>query len=124
MNLNLSERRGAARLMSAWDLYAEVQRFERDQGLRDNGRRRRKGDDVRNRTGAGNTAEWAVLEMCVRTRMVVLVMCRDLRLVCRRTRLQEKRHTTRRHEADRDVGTKQEDHQQQAGEYVSSPGIK
>jgi hypothetical protein len=116
MNLNLSERRGTARLMSAWERYAEVQRFERDEGLRNDRRRWRKGDDVRDRSGAGSTAERAVLEMAVRSRVVVLVMRRNLRLVGRRTRFQQKRRTARRHEADGYISTKQEDYQQQAGE--------
>jgi hypothetical protein len=93
--------------MSAWELYAEVQRFERNKGLRNDGRGRRKGDGVRNRTGAGSSAERAVLEMTVRSRVVVLVMRRNLRLVCRRTRFQQKRRTARRHEADRHISAKQ-----------------
>ena len=63
--LNLGERRGTARLMSAWEIDAQSQGFERDEGLRINGRRRRKGDDVSNRTGGGSTAKRAVLEMSV-----------------------------------------------------------
>jgi hypothetical protein len=116
MNLNLSERRGTARLMGAWQLYAEVQQFERDEGLRNDGRRRRKGDDVGNRTGGGSAAKRAVLEMSVRSRVVVLVMRGNLCLVCCRTRFQQKRRTARRHEADGYISTKQEDYQQQAGE--------
>ena len=81
LDFNLGERRGTARLMIAWELYAEVQRFERDEGLRNDGRRRRKGDDVSNRTGGGSTAKRAVLEMSVRSRVVVPMMRRHLRLV-------------------------------------------
>jgi hypothetical protein len=101
--------------MSAWELYAEVQRFERDEGLRNDGRRRRKGDDVGNWTGAGSTAERAVLEMAVRSRVVVLVTRWNMRLVRRRARFQQKRRTARRHEADGYISTKQQDSQQQAG---------
>jgi hypothetical protein len=101
--------------MSALELYAQSQRFERDEGLRNDGRRRRKGDDVSNRTSRGSTAKRAVLEMSVRSRVVVSMMRRHLRLVCRRTHFQQKRRTARRHEADGHVGTKQEDHQQQVG---------
>jgi hypothetical protein len=113
--LNLSERRGAARLMSAREIYAQSQGFERDEGLRNDGRRRRKGDDMSNRTGRGSTAKRAVLET-VCSGVVVPVMCRHLRLVCRGTQFEQKRRTARRHEADGHVGTKQEDDQQQAGE--------
>ncbi len=65
--LNSSERRGTARLMSAWKIYAQSQGFERDEGLRNDGRRRRKGYDVSNGTGGGSTAIRAVLEMSVRS---------------------------------------------------------
>ena len=102
--------------MSAWEMYPESQAFECDEGLRNDGRRRRKGDDVRNRAGSGRTTERAVLEMSMRSRMVVPMMRGHLALVCRGTHFQQKRHTARRHEADGHVGTKQEDHQQQAGE--------
>jgi hypothetical protein len=102
--------------MSAWELYAESQGFERAKGLRDNGRRRRKGDDVSNRAGSGRTTERAVLEMTVSSRMVMPMMRGHLGLVCRGTRLQQKRRTACRHEANGYVGTKQEDYQQQAGE--------
>jgi hypothetical protein len=113
--LNLGGRGGAARLMSAWEIYAQSQRFERDEGLRNDGRRRRKGDDVSNRTGRGSTAKRAVLET-VGARVVVSMMRRRLRLIGGGTHFQQKRRTARRHEADRHIGTKQEDHQQQAGE--------
>jgi hypothetical protein len=93
--------------MSAWELNAESQRFERAEALRDNGRRGRKGDDVSNRAGGGRTTERAVLEMSVRSRMVVPMMRRHLGLVCRGTRLEQKRRTACRHEADRHIGTKQ-----------------
>jgi hypothetical protein len=103
--LNLSERRGTARLMGAWEIHAQSQGFERDEGLRNNGRRRRKNDDMSNRTGGRSTAERAVLEMGVRSRMVVPVVCGHLRLVSGRTRFQQKRRTTYRHKADGYVGT-------------------
>lgn len=113
--LNLGERRGAARLMSAWEIYAQSQGFERDEGLRSDGRRGRKGDDVSNRTSRRSAAKRAVLEaMCAR--VVVSMMRRHLCLVGAGTHFQKKRRTARRHEADGHVGTKQEHHQQQAGE--------
>jgi hypothetical protein len=105
--------------MSAWEPYTEVRSFERDHGLRSDGRRRRKGHDVSNRTGGGGAAEGAVLEMGMRrTRVVVpMIMMREhLRLVRGGTHLQHKRCAARRHEADGHVGAKQQDCQQQAGE--------
>ena len=116
LNFNLCERRGTARLMSPRELYAEVERFECDEGLRNNGRRRLKGDDVSNRTCGGCTAKRAVLEMSVRSRMVVPMMRGHLGLVCRGAHFQQKRRTARRHEADGHVGAKQQDYQQQTGE--------
>ena len=101
--------------MRAWEIDAEAQRFERDEGLRNDGCRRRKGDDVRNRTGRGSTTEGAILEVSMRSRVVVHMMCRHLRLG-HRTQFEQKRGTARRHEADGDVGTEQENYQQQAGE--------
>jgi len=124
LNLNLSERRGTARLMSAWEPYPESQGFERDEGLRNDRRRRRKGDDMRNRAGSGRTTERAVLEMSVRSRMVVPMMRAHLGQVCRGTQFQQKRRTARRHETDGHVRTKQQDYQQQPGEKVSLPRIK
>jgi hypothetical protein len=105
--------------MGAWEPYAEVRGFERDHGLRNDGRRRRKGDDVSNRTGGGSAAEGAVLEMgmrCSRVVVPMIVMPGHLRLVRGGTHFQQKRCTARRHEADGHVGTKQQDRQQQAGE--------
>jgi hypothetical protein len=102
--------------MSAWELYAEVQRFERGEGVRNDGRRRRKGDDVSNRTDGRSTAKRAVLEISVRSRVVVPMMRGPLHLVRRWTRFQKERCAARRHEADGYISTKQEDYQQQAGE--------
>ena len=116
LDFNLSERRGTARLMSAREIDAQSQGFERDEGLRNDGRRRRKGHDVSNRTGGGSTAKRAVLEMGVCSRMMVPMMRRHRRLVRGGTHFQQKRRAARRHEADGYIGTEQEDHQQQAGE--------
>jgi hypothetical protein len=121
--LNLGERRGTARRMSAWGIYAQPQGLERDEGLRNDGRRSSKGDDVSNRTGCGSTAKRAVFEI-VRARVVVSSMRRHLHLIGGRTHFQKKRRTARRHEADRHIGTKQQDYQQQAGKQVSSPRVE
>jgi len=53
--------------MSAWEICAQSRGFERDQGLGNDGRRRRKGNDVCNGTGRRSAAEGAVLEMTVRS---------------------------------------------------------
>ena len=100
--------------MSAWELYAEVQCFERDRGLRNDGRRRCKGDEVRNRTSGRSTAKRAVLEMSVCSRVLMCMMRGHLHLVRRGTRFQQERCAARRHEADGHVRTKQQDDQQQA----------
>ncbi len=67
--------------MSAWQIHAQSQGLERDAGLRNYGRRRRKSDDVGNRAGGRRTPEWAVLEMTVRSRVVVPMSAEHLRLV-------------------------------------------
>jgi hypothetical protein len=101
--------------MGPRELYTEVERFERDDGLRNDGRRRLEGDDMRNWTCGGSTAKRAVLKVSVRSRMVVPMVRGHLGLIRRGTRFQQKRRTACRHEADGHVGTKQEDYQQQAG---------
>src|SRR5271168_2912120 len=122
--LNLGEVGGATRSMGAWKIHAQSQGFERDAGLRNYGRRGRKNGDVSNRAGGRSTAEWAVLKMSVRSRMVVLRMRRHLRLVGGGTHFQQKRRTACRHEADGHIGPKQECDQQHPGAQASPPGIK
>jgi hypothetical protein len=124
LDFNLSGRRGTARLMSAWEPHAQSERFERDEELRNDGRRRRKGDDVRNRPGGGSTPERAVFEMSVRSRVVMPLMRGHLQLIRCGTQFQQKRRTACRHEADRYVSAKQQDCQQKAGEPISPPGMK
>jgi hypothetical protein len=86
--LNLSERRGTARLMSAWEINAQPHRLKGNAGLRNQRRRRRKSGDVSNRAGRRSTTEWAVLEMSMRSRVVVPMMRRHLRLVSGGTHFQ------------------------------------
>jgi hypothetical protein len=124
LKFNLGESWGTARLMSAWETDAQSQGFECDEGLREDGRRRFKGDDVRNRSRGGSAAEWAVLEMTVRSRMVMPRVRGHRHLIGRGTQFQQKRRAARRHEANRYIGAKQQGDQQQAGEYVASSGIK
>ena len=116
LDFNLSERRGTARLMSAREIDAQSQGFERDEGLRNDGRRRRERNDVRNRPGGRCATKRAVCELAVASRVVVPMMGGHLRLVSGGTHFQQERRTARRHEADGHVGPKQEDYQQQAGE--------
>jgi len=106
LNFNLSGRRGATRLMSARELHAQSQGFEGDERLEGDRRRRFKGDEVGNRTGGGSTTERAVLEMGVRSRVVVPMMRGHPHLVRLGTRFQQKRRTACRHKADGYVGTK------------------
>ena len=121
--LDLSERWGTARLVSAWEIYAQPQGLERGAGLRNYRRRRRKSDELSNRAGGRSTAKWAVLEMSVRSRVVVPMSAEHLRLVSGRTHFQQKRRTARRHEADGYIGTEQQGDQQKAGEQVASSGM-
>ena len=86
--LNLGETGGTTRSMGAWKIQAQSQGLERDAGLRNYGRRRRKSGDVSNRAGGRSTTEWAVLKMSVRARMVVPRMRRHLRLVSGRAQFQ------------------------------------
>ena len=102
--------------MSSKEIDAQPQGLEGGERLRNDGRRGREGDDMGNRTGGRSTAEWAVLEMSVRSRVVVPVVRFDLHLIGRGTHFQQERRTACRHEADRHVGAKQENRQQEAGE--------
>ena len=116
LKFNLSERWGTARLVSAWEIYAQPQGCECDEGLRKDGRRRFKGDDLRNRSRGGSAAEWAVLKMTVGSRMVMPRMRGHRHWIGRGTQFQQKRRAARRHEANRYIGAKQQGCQQQAGE--------
>lgn len=100
--------------MSPREIDAQPQGFEGGEGLRDDGSGGRKGDDVSNRTRGRSAAKWAVIEMSVRSRVVVPVVLGDL--IGRGTHFQQERCTVCRHEADGHVGTKQENRQQKAGE--------
>jgi hypothetical protein len=102
--------------MSAREIDAQSQGFERDEGLRNDGRRRRERNDVRNRPGGRCATKRTVCELAVASRVVVPMMGGRLRLVGGGTHFQQERRTARRHEADGYVGPKQEDYQQQTGE--------
>jgi hypothetical protein len=54
--------------------------------------------------------------MTVRCRIVMGMVRKTLRRVCPGAWFQQKRRTGRRHEADRDIGAKQQRRQQQAAE--------
>jgi len=124
LHFNLGGRRGAARLMGAWERYAEVQSFEHDGGAGSDGRRRFKSGDVSDRRGGWSAAERTVLEMSVRPGVVVRLMPGHLRRVSRRTRLQQKRRAARRHEACGNVGSKQQHRQQDAAQQALPPIVK
>jgi len=102
--------------MSAIEPSAESQRLEGGERARNNGCRRIEGNDVSNRTCGGCAAKRAILEMRVRSRIVMGMVRKALRRVCPGAWFQQKRRTGRRHEADRDIGTKQQRRQQQAAE--------
>jgi hypothetical protein len=116
LKFNLGESWGTASLMSAWENYDQSQGLECDKGLRNDGRRRFKGNDVRNRPRGGGAAEWAVLEMTVRSRMVMPRVRGHRHWIGGGTQLQQKRRAARRHEANRHIGAKQQGYQQQAAE--------
>jgi hypothetical protein len=65
---------------------------------------------MRNRSRAGNAAKWTEFELCMRSR-VMMQMGRHSRRD-RGTQLQRKRYAIGRHEARRDIGTKQQQGQQ------------
>ena len=73
-------------------------------------------DVMGNRTCGGRAAKRAIFEMTVRCRMVMGMVRKTLRRVCPGAWFQQKRRTGRRHEADRDIGAKQQRRQQQAAE--------
>ena len=110
--------------MGSGEIYTQSQGFECDEGLRNDGGRRFKGDDMRNRSRGRSAAEWAVLELIVRSRMMVASVRGHRHWKGRGTQFQQKRRAARRHEANRYIGAKQQRYQQQAGEYVASSGIK
>ena len=101
--------------MSPSESYAVVQRFEGDDGLRNDGRRRCKCDDVSKRTGGGRAAKRAVLEMTMRSRVLVRMMRRHRHGSGCGTQHHPERRAARRHKANGNIGPKQEGYQQQAG---------
>lgn len=73
-----------------------------------------KGDDVKNRPGSRGATKWTVFEMGVSAPVVQMMRGHRRRDSCG-TDLQLKRPAARRHEAEGNVGPKQEHRQQQAG---------
>jgi hypothetical protein len=90
----------------------ESQWLETLEGPRNDGCRRLKGDDVRNRTRGRSAAERAIRKMSVRCRFVVPMMRKVLPLVGRGAHFQQERRTGRRHEAHWNIGAKQQRRQQ------------
>jgi len=121
LDFNLGERRRTARLMSAWESYAEVRGFENDEGARNDGRQGFKGNNVSNRTGGRSAAKGAVVKMSVE--LGVVMMMRRHR-ECRGTQLQQERRAARRHEACRNVRSEQQHRQQDAAQQALPPMVK
>ena len=103
--------------MGAFGSYAAPERFDRKGDRRGDLPGRFKDNELRNGAGGGRTAERAVIEMGMGSRVMV-VMRRHLHGRRVRTQFQQKGRAARRHEADRDVGSKQEYRQQDAGVQI------
>jgi hypothetical protein len=90
---------------------------------------RLKNDELRRRSGSGSAAERAILEMSVRSGMLVMAMMGRhgkgaWHRRCRRTQFQQKRRPAGRHETDGHVCPQQQHRQQNAGQYVVSPTVE
>ena len=105
--------------MSALEARALKKGFESDDRCRNDGCRRFKGDDVRNRTGGRRATKRTVCELGVTSRVVVRVVRGHWGGNGCGTELQQKRRTTGRHEAHGHIRTKQKHDQQEAGHQVA-----
>jgi hypothetical protein len=98
--------------MGSWQPRAQSKGFGCSRRRGGDGIRGLKCDELRNGSRAGSAAKRAILEMAVASHVVVHVMRRHGCLDSHRTDLQQERSAARRHEADRNVGPKQEQRQQ------------
>ena len=73
-----------------------------------------KNNEMRNGAGGRRTAEGTVLKM--RMGFVMVMIRRHRHRGCRRTQFQQKRRPARRHEADGDISSEQQQRQQYAGQ--------
>jgi hypothetical protein len=114
--------------MRTRDPCADVEGFEFDGFERRHLAGRLENDELGSGYGARRAAERAILEMPVRSRMVVMVMMGRLapgsrHRRCRRTQFQQERSPTGRHETDGHIRPQQQHCQQNAGQYVVSPTV-
>ena len=115
--------------MRTRDPCANVEGFEFDGLERRHLAGRLKNDKLGSGSGARNAAERAILEMGVRSRMVVMVMMGRLAQGsrhgrCRRTQFQQERSPAGRHETCGNVRPQHQHRQQNAGQYVVSPTVE
>ena len=78
---------------------------------------------MRYRSQGRHTAKRAVLEVCLTMRMVVVFMVKRSAAGVSRAELDQKWRATRRHEAHRDIGTKNKRGQQQDAQSIGSPSV-
>jgi hypothetical protein len=115
--------------MRTRDPCADVEGFEFDGFERRHLAGRLENDRLGSGSGARRAAERAILEMPVRSRMVVMVMMGRLapgsrHRRCRRTQFQQERSPTGRHETDGHIRPQHQHCQQNAGQYVVSPTVE
>ena len=114
--------------MRTRDSCADVEGFELDGFERCDLAGRLKNDELGSRSGARSAAERTILEMAVRSRMVMVVMRRHGQGTqhrrCRRTQFQQERSPAGRHETDGHIRPQQQHRQQNAGQYVVSPTVE
>jgi hypothetical protein len=110
--------------MSALEARALEKGFESDDRCRNDGCRRFKGYDVRNRTCGGRASKRTVCKLGVTSRVVMRVVRGHWGGNGCGTELQQKRGTTCRHEANGHIRTKQEHDQQEAGHQVAPATVE
>ena len=118
MRIDSSEKRWAARLVSALESCVQSQRFACKHGLGDELTGRFKVDEMRDRPRSGSAAKRAILKMIVNTRMMVKMMREHLRRESYGTYVQHKGRTAAGHKADGHVSSKKEHGQQKAGQHA------
>jgi len=124
MRTNSSEKRWAARLVSASQSCVQSQGFVCGHGLGEQLTGRFKIDEMRNRPRGWSAAKRAILKMIMSTRVMVEMMREHLCRESHGTYVQHKGRATPRHKADGHVSSKKEHGQQKAGKHALSPTIK
>ena len=115
-------RRRSAGLVRAPQSNAAKLGVKIEKGNRNRGNRWIASDGLRDGAGCRRAAKGAILEMTVRTG-VMMMRSHRRRCGCR-TQFQQKWGATGRHKAGRDICAKKHADQKQASEKVASPGIK